>query len=79
MEFSDIATLIQTGGQSALMILLWLVYQNWRTNTRVLETLKAIETSLEQEGDTKRALVAKVDDVHTAVLELPVNLMRALK
>lgn len=79
MEFSDIAALIQTGGHSALMILLWFVYQNWRTASKSLETLKTIADQLEDSEKRQERLYAKIDTLHTDVLELPVNLMRVLK
>lgn len=83
MEFGDIATLIQTGGHTALMVLLWLVYQNWRTATKSLSTLQAIEHSLNAQAvaqkDFATRFETKVDNLHNDVIELPVNIMRVIK
>jgi hypothetical protein len=79
MEFADIAAIIQTGGHSALMVLLWFVYQNWRTSAKALETLQAIAGKLDDAAKTQERTVDKIDALHVDVIELPVNLMRILK
>jgi hypothetical protein len=79
MELKDIIDLVHTGGNTAMIVLLYLVYQNGRIAAKSLETLKAMAAKLEASAGTVGKIETKVDTVHDAIVALPLNILRGIR
>jgi hypothetical protein len=83
MEFGDLLSFIHTGGQSAMMILLYFVFQNWRIQSKALKVLESIDGKLTEQkqlqADVARTITNKIDDMHDQVIALPMNILRTTR
>lgn len=83
MSFDDIAAYIHTGGQSALLFLVWFVYIGAKRIDKALRTLTAIHTLLlNGRTEQKRSMdeiERKLDSVAGELHSLPLTLLRSSK
>lgn len=82
-SFSDIAGYIHTGGQSALVLILWIVWQGVKKAAAVVKTLEDIRDQLKAQNSTTLQIAQdvdrKLDAIHNAVIEMPMNVFRSNK
>jgi hypothetical protein len=82
-SFTDIASYIHTGGQSALVVILWIVYQGVKKAATIVKTLEDIRDQLQIQSTTTKQIAEDVDrkleSIHNAVIEMPMNVFRTNK
>jgi len=83
MEFKDIADIIHTGGQGALLLIVWIVWLGAKRISIAIDTLEEIRAALVTNGveSTKSHvdILDKLDKVHDNMIALPLNILRVNK
>jgi hypothetical protein len=83
VTFDDIAAYIHTGGQSALLFLVWFVYVGAKRIDKALRTLTDIHQLMvngrAEQKEAMREIERKIDAVHDELHSLPLNLIRSSK
>jgi hypothetical protein len=81
MTFSDVLEYVKAGGQGALPFLVWVVFLAFKRISAALDTLTEIRDQLaagrlaDDKANTR--LAQRIEDVHTLVIELPLNIYRS--
>lgn len=80
MTFSDVMEYVKTGGQGSVIFVVWFLFIAVKRISTALDTLTDIRNQLADGRKdmlaSKDSITKKVDEMHTAVLELPLNILR---